>query len=133
MTTRVPNWPEVLAEQVEAHRSKSFEYGENDCALFAASIVQALTGVDLSAGQRGHYSTALGAKRRINAAGGMRALAAGLTEKPVNLAQRGDVVLAMSDGQETFGVVVGGGYWCAPGPDGLVFRGMGEVITAFEV
>lgn len=131
--TRVPNWPAVLAEQVELHRSEPFEWGKNDCALFAATVVQALTGVDLSAGLRGRYTTARGAKRHINAAGGMRALAAGLQEKPVNLAQRGDVVLAMCEGRETFGVVVGGGHWCAPGPAGLVFRGMDEVLTVLEV
>lgn len=130
---RFPDWPKRLADHVESMRDKPFAYGSNDCALFAAGAIEAITGDDLASDLRGRYTTALGAKRRINAAGGMRALASDLPEKPVGMAQRGDVVLAMSEGQETFGVVVGGGYWCAPGPDGLVFRPMDEAVAAFEV
>lgn len=129
---RHDNWPEALAEFIDARRNELFEWGRNDCALFAADAVLAMTGVDLAEKLRG-YKTASGAARKIKAAGGMRQLASSLTEKHPGMAQRGDVVLVEIDGRETFGIVAGNAKWCAPGVDGLVFRPMDEVNIVFGV
>lgn len=129
---RCRDWPEQLAAFIEARRTLPFAWGSNDCALFAADAINALTGVDHAATLRG-YKTERGAASRIKKAGGMRAFAAALTEKHPGLAQRGDVVLVINEGRETFGVVCDGGNWCAPGVSGLVFRPVSEAVAAFEV
>lgn len=129
---RKDDWPERLAEFIDVRRERAFSWGSQDCALFAADAVLAMTGVDLAKKLRG-YKTAAGATRRIKAAGGMRNFASALTEKHPGLAQRGDVVLVTLDGRETFGIVAGNAKWCGPGADGLVFRPMDEVQTVFGV
>ena len=129
---RLPDWPERLIEFIEARRARAFSWGSNDCALFYADAVLAMTGEDRAKPWRG-YKTARGAAARITKAGGLRALveSAGVTEKPVGFAQRGDGVLALLNDRETFGVVVGDGNWCGPGEFGLVFRPMSEAIAVF--
>lgn len=128
---RFPDWPERLAARVEECRHLPFEWGRQDCALWAADTVLALTGDDPAAEYRGTYDDERGALQLIRDAGGMRGLV-NLPEKHPGLAQRGDVVLAVVDRRETFGIADVGGWW-APGADGLVFRPMSDVIAAFEV
>ena len=89
---RRADWPERLAEFIEARRLEPFAWGKNDCALFAADAVNLLIGVDYAESLRG-YTTERGALGKIKRAGGLRAFAAALPEKPPGLAQRGDVVL----------------------------------------
>lgn len=133
MMNRHNDWPERLAAFIDARRERAFSWGEQDCVLFAADAVLEITGVDLAEGHR-KYSTAKGAAAQVKKAGGMRQLAASrLPEKHPGLAQRGDVVLVEIDGRDTFGVVAGNGYWCAPGVEGVVFRPMSEVLIVFEV
>jgi len=127
---RVNAWPERLAEFIESRRRMPFQWGANDCALFAADCVLALTGTDLAADRRG-YTTELEAARLVRDAGGMKGLAAHLVEKHIGLVQRGDVVLCDIAGRETFGVFVGEDRWVAPGADGLVFRPMSDCLRVF--
>lgn len=128
---RKPDWPEVMAALIEDRRKAAFSWGEHDCALWAADMVLALTGDDLAAEYRGTYDDERGALQIIRDAGGMRGLV-NLPEKHPGLAQRGDVVLAVVESRETFGIADVGGWW-APGANGLVFRPMSDVIAAFEV
>lgn len=127
---RRADWPERLAGLIDERRRTPFAWGAQDCALFAADAVQAITGDDPAKHFRG-YDDEREALRIVKDAGGMRGLV-DLPEKPKGFAQRGDVVLAEIDGRETFGVCIGSQY-VAPGVDGLVFRPMTEVIVAFEV
>lgn len=128
---RLPDWPERLAEFFESRRKAAFSWGQNDCCLFAADAVLAVTGEDPAKGRR-TYSTERGAARVIAKAGGMRDLVP-YQDKPVGFAQRGDVVLAEQDGRQTLGVVAGNGMYAAPGAEGIVFRPMSEAIAAFEI
>lgn len=127
---RLPDWPERLADLLAERKRTPFAWGSHDCALFAADAVNAITGDDPAKNFRG-YDDEREALRIIHGAGGMRGLV-DLPEKPIGFAQRGDVVLALVDGRETFGVCIGGEY-AAPGADGLVFRQMAEVVAVFEV
>lgn len=126
------DWPEQLAQFIDERRHAPFAWGTNDCALFAADAIERMTGVDLAKHLRG-YKTERGALGKIRKVGGLRNFAQDLTDKHPGMAQRGDVVLANMEGRETFGVVVGGGVYAAPGPDGLVFRPMSEAVAAFGV
>lgn len=126
------DWPERLADFVDARRRAAFRWGVNDCALVAADWVREATGADPAAQWRGYVSEAE-AQAIIKQAGGMRALVS-LPQRPTPaFAQRGDVVLAAHEGRELFGVVVGGGSYAAPGARRLEFRPMSEALIAFEV
>lgn len=132
MVDRPFDWPERFAAFIESRRFQPFQWGVNDCALFAADWVLLLTGVDHAEGLRGQYHDEAGAQRLIARAGGMQAFARKLPEKPAGLVQKGDVVLALIDERLTFGLALGNGHWCAPGERGLVFRQMSDVVQVFE-
>lgn len=129
---RRDDWPERLAAFVDARRRAAFRWGVNDCAMFAADWVLEATGVD-HAGRLRWYTSEEEAQAIIDGAGGMRELVSLPERATPRLAQRGDVVLAEHEGQQLFGVVIGGGRYVAPGLRGLEPRPMSEVLVAFEV
>ena len=95
---RREDWPARLAESLAARRAMPFEWGANDCCLFAAAGVLAMTGVDCARPWRG-YKSARGARNRVEKAGGVPALAEaacgvmGWPEIGPAFAQRGDLVV----------------------------------------
>ena len=97
---RFPDWPKRLDAAIAAARHRNFVYGglngAQDCALFAADCVQAITGVDYAAELRG-YDSKVAAYRIVAAYGSLEAMIAALLKRePVHRSQarRGDVVLA---------------------------------------
>ncbi len=108
---RRPGWECRLAEAIEAARRRAFQWGQHDCAIWAFDLRSDLTGGEDVAGLwRGRYRTARGATRVMRRLGWPSLEAAGraLLGDPlpsVNLAQRGDLVLATSG--LGFGVCLG--------------------------
>jgi hypothetical protein len=113
---RAQNWQTLLHEFLETRARQPFAWGANDCALFAADAVQAMTGKDLGAAFRGKYSTQAEAEAQMTATCGSAdalALAAHLCQQAglpprshVNFAQRGDVIaLKNPDGSHSLGIV----------------------------
>ncbi len=93
-----------------------FQWGGNDCCLFACDAIVAITGRDpVAKTYRGKYQTALGAKRLLDRNGGPEGIAAkvcvklGFQEINPLLAQRGDVVSYLSPvtGEVSLGVCIG--------------------------
>lgn len=121
---RREDWPERLALAVATARDWPFVWGEHDCVLFAADMVQIMTGTDLAADYRGRYTDAAGAMRMMRArfAGDAAQLAGQLLGNsiPPALARRGDVV-AVDSGHAgpALGICVGV-RTAFPGPDGLL-------------
>ena len=123
---RVDNWPLVLSHFIEARRSQPFEWGVNDCCLFASDWVRACTGIDPAEAIRGSYSSALSAARVISAHGGMIGIVQQLGEplgmEPVHAwsAGRGDLVIQDNGKGASLGIVLGP---CAAfvAADGLMF------------
>lgn len=97
---RSHDWPTRLHAAFDARRKQPFEWGKNDCSIFAADLVLAMTGTDLAEQWRGSYSDALGAARILAKFGGtvsglLDSIAANFGMTPlisVKYAQRGDVV-----------------------------------------
>ena len=93
---RVEGWESLLDQHIrEAYRTP-FEWGSRDCALWATDWVLKATGQDFGGPWRGKYKTEVGAAKRMKRLGfaSVEAIAdAHLTECPIGLAQRGDVVL----------------------------------------
>ena len=104
---RISTWEEALSEYIIAKRHEPFEYGVNDCCLFAAGAVEAITGEDPMPEFRGKYDslkTSLQVIKDIGA-GTLEATMDGkFSEVEIGQAQRGD--LAFFDG--SVGVVMGG-------------------------
>lgn len=113
---RFENWPELLARFLAERNNMPFEWGRNDCTLFAADCVWSLTGIDPVPDLRGTYTTALGAQRAIADVFGSPSLEVatmnmaarwGVEEIPPLMAQRGDVVLHPNDGRPCLAISVG--------------------------
>lgn len=102
--TRIQHWATRSFHEFLLARAKMpFAWGQNDCALFAADGVLALTGIDIAADFRGKYSDEASAFAAIKSiAGGATVADAaafcaqkhGLAELRFPLmAQRGDLVV----------------------------------------
>jgi len=133
---RLQDWPERLAALVEARREAPFAWGSNDCALFAADAIIAVTGDDPAASFRGYASEqeAEGVLRTLGLEGTVAAALAefGCGACQPGLVQRGDVALALLGNQPTMTVVLGE-VLAGPGPEGLVFLPMARILRAWSV
>ena len=132
--TRFEDWPRRLDAAIEAARARPFCWGEQDCALFAAAVVEAVTGRDFGAEFRGCYASALEARRQMEARGGLAAITSCFLGDPVQVtvARRGDVVLRLGEHGESLGICLGAK--CAfTGFDGLVFTPLKECVLAWRV
>ena len=102
--TRLPDWPERLIDYFERMKTVGFEWGKNDCILFALGAAQVMTGIDTAKDFRGLYKTALGAARVMQKRFGTTNLSEAAdafktkweSEEILNvlMAQRGDIVEA---------------------------------------
>lgn len=122
------NWSAFEAF-IESRRHEPFAWGSNDCALFAADAVLALTGVDYASGLRG-YRTQLGAQKRIAKHGGLDKLIP-LPEVDLCLAKRGDPIMFETALGDTLGVCIGDKF-AAVGHDGLLFFPMSQAERAWS-
>jgi len=104
---RIPAWEDALVNYIAIKRNEPFEYGVNDCCLFAAGAVIEVTGEDPMPEFRGKYDSLKGSLKVIKeiGAGTLEATLDGkFPEVGIGHAQRGD--LAFFDG--SVGVVMGG-------------------------
>lgn len=78
-----------------------FQYGIQDCGLFVAGAIEAMTGIDVAAELRGHYSNRTQAydairrvcgRRRMDTIADHLAAQFGIAEIQPAFAQRGDAV-----------------------------------------
>ena len=107
---KVGDWESALYQYIEECRHKPFEYGVNDCCMFAAGAVQAITGEDPMAEFRGQYksqATSIRALKEIGAGDLESTIDGKFPVIDVGLAQRGD--LAFYD--NAIGVVAGSWAW----------------------
>jgi hypothetical protein len=131
VTGRLDGWETRLIDLIAARRTTPFAYGAQDCALWPADAVLALTGRDMAAPYRGTYDDARGALRLIVEHGGLAALCEAMLDRAgilwqrldnIRFAQRGDIVILAVAGDET-GRDAGGVVWLhhvyTPGPRGL--------------
>lgn len=132
---RLPDAPQRFHALLSARWAMPFEWGHNDCVLWAADAVQALLGQDPAEPLRGHYATAAGAARvlrDLTGRGGPRALAGAVLGRQLAaplLAGVGDVGYTESG---TLAVCIGQG-WTAPGRSGLVLLPLQAAAVAWRV
>ena len=134
MTQRIRTWQSALDQCVSARLHARFQWGANDCCLFAADCVHAVTGEDPASDLRGTYSTELQAARVLQRLGGVAEIAFRRLGPVVRTeaAQVGDVGLTHLDGRYALAVCLGG-HWLQPGADGLVTILPAQVLRAWRV
>lgn len=135
---RLKNWPSLLDAFIESRRNEPFRWGVNDCGLFAADAVRAITGIDPAAAIRG-YRTAFGAARLGWMARseqdpiGVLSLPGrcGMAKIPAAFAGRGDLVSLPMGRAIVIGICLGLKS-AGPGPAGVVFVPTALAIEAWR-
>lgn len=127
---RVENWESKLASYLE--NVGPFEWGKNDCCLFAANAVEIMTGVDYAKKYRG-YKTKLGAAKKLKG----KLLDQVLSEElgfPINskMTKRGDVVLFKTGGEQAVGICVGAQF-ASISESGLVVLSMQHATMGWAI
>lgn len=108
-------WTRKLPLFIQEKRDQPFEWGVNDCCMFACDWIILLTGFDPAdaINLRGAYSSKLEAIRILSRFGGVEMLAETFAlerewaEVPVSYAQRGDVVTFQTEDGTAIGVCDG--------------------------
>lgn len=134
---RAPDWEERLAVLLDRKSEEPFRWGSNDCALFAADAIRAMTGGDPGEAFRGQYDSRAGSAAALREHGEgtlLKTVTAwlGQAKHPV-FAQRGDIV--MRD-RHTLGVCVGLHSWFVGeehGQSGLVSLPTADCSKAFTL
>lgn len=111
-----------------------FEWGKNDCCLFAADAVHAMTGQDFGAEARGTYSDARRAGLLMKRRGGLRWIASVALGDPMSplMAGVGDVLLMENEGRELL-AICNGVNAIGPGEQGMAVLGMESAVAAWRV
>jgi hypothetical protein len=109
----------ALADYLAAAADRPFEWGTNDCVVFAADAVRAQTGADPLKGLP-NWRSKVGAARALKALGGLEAAVDGvLTPVAPALARRGDISLVRQADQSLALMVVEGETLAGPGANGV--------------
>jgi len=130
-TRRLEDWDRRLNDYLRT--VGPFAWGTNDCCLFAANGVQAMTGIDFAEPYRG-YSTARGALEKLGT-DGIEGVATKAWGSPKNAAyaQRGDpVLIALDDGEKALGLCIGTRA-ASVGQGGIVMLPMSRAILAWSI
>lgn len=135
---RIVDWRTRMESNLISVRTKPFEWGTHDCALFASDHVNAITDVNLGENFRGKYSTALGAIKTLRDAGYGNLLELcqdKLPEIHSSLTRIGDIVILESEETgygigivlgENVGVLTSNGY-------GIIKRSDNRIKTGFRI
>lgn len=127
------DWQLRLSEFVRTRAHMPFEWGTNDCCLFASDAVQAMTGDDHAVDLRGYHS-ALAAARVIEQHGGLRQIATDALGEPHSpvFATVGDVVLLENVGREML-AICNGINALAPGEKEMAVLSMDAALLVWKV
>ena len=142
MLTRLEHWPSALSDYLLRTEGVRFRYGVQDCGLFVAGAIHAMTGVDVVANLRG-YDNRKEAFKRIAALCGHPTMEAvsvhlaalyGIPEVPVLCAQRGDAVMLRSGRRSSLGIVaMHGTEILTPYRDGLLRLPLSHARRAWHI
>ncbi len=131
----IEDWPERMNAVIEEARDKPFAWGEHDCCLFAADVVQAITGKDYAKEYRGKYKTMRGAYKLLKKKPLAKVLDSRFKRTP--FPNRGDVVLIpgsmVGSVQDALGICIGVKVALVSEGGGLDFMPYGGDMKAWSV
>lgn len=131
---KLHDW-QVRFEQFVAERTaKPFTWGTNDCAIFAADCVLAITGVDVALPAFRQHATERQAARVLRRHGGVLGIATAALGQPMpaSAAQVGDVVLTQAQGRDML-AICNGATCMAPSAHGLVALPMADARLCWRL
>lgn len=99
--TRRHDWPERVVAVLDRAQTGPFEWGKSDCFTLTMDVVEAVSGEAHWSSERGRYTTAIGAARRLKANGfdDLEAFVGSLgREIPASFARRGDLGIVPTEG-----------------------------------
>lgn len=133
-SNKLPDWTHRLDALVQERLTAPFAWGRHDCGIWAADVVQALTGVDALQEARATRGTAWAARRLLQRRGGVDGgmARAGLSSIPLVHACRGDLVLIEQGRWPVLAVCIGEDA-LAPGEQGLEVVTMDRAVGAWRV
>jgi hypothetical protein len=107
---RLFDWEDRLSIYLDNCSDISFQWGEHDCVLFAATCIEKMCGIDIAKEYRGSYSDARGAAEALRTYG-KGTIIASVTDifgksRHQSMAKRGDIV----EYKNCLGICVGN--WC---------------------
>ena len=105
---RSQDWPIILARKIEEAEHEPFEWGVNDCCLWVAFIIEAMTGIDYAKDFRDIKYAEKDIKELLNNKS-LKVTIVSILGNPINInfAKRGDVVLGSFKNRETLGICIG--------------------------
>ena len=139
---RLENWQAALSDYLLNAERVPFRYGRQDCGLFVAGAIRAMTGVDVASTLRGYAKRTEAFKRiadlcgqpTMEAVAGHLAALHGVSEVPVFCAQRGDAVLLRSGRRSSLGIVaMHGTEILTPYRDGLLRLPLSHARRAWHI
>ncbi len=132
---RHPDWPKRLYRAIEARAAAPHQWGVNDCCLYAADLVEAMTGEDLAAPFRGTYRSEADADAVMRAMGwaSLADMMDAMLPRWPHRPRRGDVVLLPGQRGDYLAVVHSGGLAIAPDIQRPTLRDLGGLIAAWRV
>lgn len=132
---RVSDWYSRLFNLIVEKEQQPFKFGENDCTLFGADVVFALTGVDLAAEYRGKYRSLKGGMKLLKADGytsNVDYLEKNFVETSPAFANAGDLCLINTEEGEAIAVIIGT-VAAGIGPNGLIRFPLDQITKTFKV
>ncbi|UOA25894.1 hypothetical protein [Pseudosulfitobacter sp. DSM 107133] len=132
---RRQDWHANLIQYLSEVSRRPFAEGQNDCALFLAGGVRAMTGVDYATLYRGRYTTIRGGLRILRKDGfndHVELAKHHLKSKPVAVANAGDGAVIATDEGQALGIVQGAAVYVLR-PAGLGLVPLTDAILALEV
>ena len=127
---------QALAEYLRQRADRPFEWGVNDCCIFAADWVLAATGRDPMGGMRNTYDNESWAANTLETGGGLARLVSSklsIALPTVATAQRGDIILFETEKGPALGICVGEKFAAVPPAGGVAYFSMRHAVTAWRV
>jgi len=131
---RLPDWQSRLAAVMHDAQARPFAWGSHDCVTFAASCVEAVTGVDRIADVRTAWADERQAIRLLVSGGGLLQMVKarmGPRLPSALLAQPGDIGVCMQAERPAL-CVCGGTNWHMPAEQGLATLAAEQVLGAWR-
>ena len=102
------DWAERMFAEIDAHANKEFDWGKNDCCLFAARVVDAMCDTKYEAALSQHYYDEETALVYIKESSGIaEAVSTYIGEPKEGRPKRGNVVLIHFNNRDALGICVG--------------------------
>jgi len=130
---RRADWVGQMWLAIEDHADTEFVWGVNDCCLFVARVVDAMTDSDIETELNASYTDEQTALAYIALFGSLEAaVSSHLGQPEPGRPLRGDVVLIDGGDGPALGILVGG-HIAGMGPNGFVYLPRGEALQRWAI